>query len=134
MEGSRVGVCCGVPGRTRVASLAGRPSDTEGSSGDFCAPSVSSGLVDRSEEHTSELQSLRHLVCRLLLEKKKPGLYEAELNGGILLLRHKRALPGKGAAAEDEMLQPVLKGSFFFFNDAAPAEIYPLSLHAPLPI
>src|SRR5258705_734877 len=32
------------------------------------------GLPDlrrRSEEHTSELQSLRHLVCRLLLEKKK---------------------------------------------------------------
>src|SRR5205814_4529386 len=27
--------------------------------------------MDRSEEHTSELQSLRHLVCRLLLEKKK---------------------------------------------------------------
>src|ERR1035438_10795000 len=26
--------------------------------------------VNRSEEHTSELQSLRHLVCRLLLEKK----------------------------------------------------------------
>src|ERR1035438_10595864 len=29
------------------------------------------GWMDRSEEHTSELQSLRHLVCRLLLEKKK---------------------------------------------------------------
>src|SRR5262245_63200752 len=28
-------------------------------------------LRSRSEEHTSELQSLRHLVCRLLLEKKK---------------------------------------------------------------
>src|SRR5437899_9028176 len=27
--------------------------------------------LPRSEEHTSELQSLRHLVCRLLLEKKK---------------------------------------------------------------
>src|SRR5205823_10113878 len=27
--------------------------------------------VDRSEEHTSELQSLAYLVCRLLLEKKK---------------------------------------------------------------
>src|SRR5436853_5219131 len=27
-------------------------------------------IVGRSEEHTSELQSLRHLVCRLLLEKK----------------------------------------------------------------
>src|SRR5947199_5139981 len=28
-------------------------------------------VPERSEEHTSELQSLRHLVCRLLLEKKK---------------------------------------------------------------
>src|SRR5438045_9714840 len=28
----------------------------------------------RSEEHTSELQSLRHLVCRLLLEKKKTNI------------------------------------------------------------
>src|SRR2546425_4736372 len=28
-------------------------------------------LFDRSEEHTSELQSLAYLVCRLLLEKKK---------------------------------------------------------------
>src|SRR3989442_10861249 len=28
-------------------------------------------LVERSEEHTSELQSRPHLVCRLLLEKKK---------------------------------------------------------------
>src|SRR5258708_26231221 len=30
---------------------------------------------DRSEEHTSELQSPNHLVCRLLLEKKKQALY-----------------------------------------------------------
>src|SRR2546425_2435812 len=30
----------------------------------------------RSEEHTSELQSLAYLVCRLLLEKKKNQLYE----------------------------------------------------------
>src|ERR1035438_10761816 len=44
----------------------------------FTAPEVArlirTGTVDdaktRSEEHTSELQSLRHLVCRLLLEKK----------------------------------------------------------------
>src|ERR1039458_3131874 len=34
----------------------------------------------RSEEHTSELQSLRHLVCRLLLEKKK--LSHAGICGG----------------------------------------------------
>src|SRR5205814_5884762 len=32
---------------------------------------LGSGEGLRSEEHTSELQSLRHLVCRLLLEKKK---------------------------------------------------------------
>src|SRR5438045_9310829 len=36
------------------------------------AVTASPGLPrSRSEEHTSELQSLRHLVCRLLLEKKK---------------------------------------------------------------
>src|SRR2546425_4248374 len=37
-------------------------------------PGCSSGApagADRSEEHTSELQSLAYLVCRLLLEKKK---------------------------------------------------------------
>src|SRR5436853_5145271 len=34
----------------------------------------------RSEEHTSELQSLRHLVCRLLLEKKKKWKLQ---NGGV---------------------------------------------------
>src|SRR2546422_351302 len=34
-------------------------------------------LEDRSEEHTSELQSRLHLVCRLLLEKKKKqGIYD----------------------------------------------------------
>src|SRR2546429_5266270 len=31
-------------------------------------------LIERSEEHTSELQSRLHLVCRLLLEKKKKEL------------------------------------------------------------
>src|ERR1035438_10576167 len=30
-------------------------------------------FVERSEEHTSELQSLRHFLCRLLLEKKETG-------------------------------------------------------------
>src|SRR5258705_5393699 len=35
------------------------------------------GFKARSEEHTSELQSLRHLVCRLLLEKKKKRMSTA---------------------------------------------------------
>src|SRR5439155_18333902 len=35
------------------------------------APAADLAVPDRSEEHTSELQSRGHLVCRLLLEKKK---------------------------------------------------------------
>src|SRR5258708_15707067 len=35
-----------------------------------CSPGLPAGLRTRSEEHTSELQSPDHLVCRLLLEKK----------------------------------------------------------------
>src|SRR5690554_7550750 len=34
-------------------------------------------LIQRSEEHTSELQSRPHLVCRLLLEKKKQNNQES---------------------------------------------------------
>src|SRR5262245_62461987 len=37
-------------------------------------------LDARSEEHTSELQSLRHLVCRLLLEKKKNTTHKQTYN------------------------------------------------------
>src|SRR2546423_6625680 len=37
--------------------------------------SVESSGLTRSEEHTSELQSLAYLVCRLLLEKKKKHIY-----------------------------------------------------------
>src|SRR5262245_65296657 len=48
---------------TRTASGSPRPAWTRAS--------ASGKPTARSEEHTSELQSLRHLVCRLLLEKKK---------------------------------------------------------------
>src|SRR5262245_64275629 len=44
----------------------------------------------RSEEHTSELQSLRHLVCRLLLEKKK--LRAADLQGTVHAARRERSI------------------------------------------
>src|SRR2546425_4600152 len=36
-----------------------------------CSATSGTGTSGRSEEHTSELQSLAYLVCRLLLEKKK---------------------------------------------------------------
>src|SRR2546427_2729535 len=38
------------------------------------------GVVPRSEEHTSELQSQSNLVCRLLLEKKKKMKVEGYMN------------------------------------------------------
>src|SRR5687767_15769349 len=51
----------GVPGRAWLRHLAARlPRQPD-----------ASGRLHRSEEHTSELQSLAYLVCRLLLEKKK---------------------------------------------------------------
>src|SRR2546425_9563415 len=39
------------------------------------------GPEQRSEEHTSELQSLAYLVCRLLLEKKKPNTQKLNKGG-----------------------------------------------------
>src|SRR5690554_7476617 len=42
----------------------------------FAVKSNSNLAVLRSEEHTSELQSRPHLVCRLLLEKKKNNSYK----------------------------------------------------------
>src|SRR5438552_11539590 len=43
-------------------------------------------LVERSEEHTSELQSPDHLVCRLLLEKKKKIGISPTTNADLTLL------------------------------------------------
>src|SRR3712207_7636505 len=40
--------------------------------------------LERSEEHTSELQSRQYLVCRLLLEKKKTTLNPKYLNSSTL--------------------------------------------------
>src|SRR2546425_3821818 len=58
----------------RVASLGGEPVSADRltfSNLDDLAAIESSRFEKRSEEHTSELQSLAYLVCRLLLEKKK---------------------------------------------------------------
>src|SRR5690348_17957249 len=51
----------------------------------FCCSVFSSSMPSRSEEHTSELQSPVHLVCRLLLEKKK----EAEKTTVFLAIQWK---------------------------------------------
>src|SRR3989449_5163872 len=57
----RRGSSCGPPPPPASPCAAPRPTP----------PDRSPRAVTRSEEHTSELQSRLHLVCRLLLEKKK---------------------------------------------------------------
>src|SRR5258708_13963302 len=49
--------------------------------------------VPRSEEHTSELQSPDHLVCRLLLEKKKPSAFTFRERGYGRSLASRMRLP-----------------------------------------
>src|SRR5687767_1524705 len=73
----------------------------------------------RSQEHTSELQSLAYLVCRLLLEKKniRARWHTYHFDSFLLsfhLCHHMSYI--------------------FFFNDTATTEIYTLSLHDALPI
>src|SRR5262245_64606784 len=60
---------------TPFAAAAGRSVSTASLTMSFTPLTWSSRT--RSEEHTSELQSLRHLVCRLLLEKKKQHTHRA---------------------------------------------------------
>src|ERR1039457_389807 len=97
----------------------------------------------RSEEHTSELQSPCNLVCRLLLE----NITDPDLVSPILHPFSYHLAVGRGPHANQhrrrhclrehlgvprsmhQLLFPVL-----FFNDTAPTEIYPLSLHDALPI
>src|SRR5689334_22121120 len=82
----------------------------------------------RSEEHTSELQSQFHLVCRLLLEKKK--LHWASyttVTRGLAARQGGRTVQASAAA--------YLRDSFiFFFHHSATTDIYTLSLHDALPI
>src|SRR5258705_9105103 len=56
-------------GLARLIALLDRSGDRAGAVRAF--ETFRRTVQQRSEEHTSELQSLRHLVCRLLLEKKK---------------------------------------------------------------
>src|ERR1039457_5760538 len=101
------------------------------------------GLVTRSEEHTSELQSPCNLVCRLLLEKKNQQPERDHVRTTAIPQRHwsrvlspPMCLRGRISVWRLRRAERRLGGLwlFSFFNDAAPTEIYPLPLHAPLPI
>src|SRR2546422_649556 len=94
----------------------------------------------RSEEHTSELQSRLHLVCRLLLEKKKtttatmtvcttrPRVTSIEGRSRPVAFHPMRT------SLASNMPASTVASHFFFFNDTATTEIYTLSLHDALPI
>src|ERR1039458_6934301 len=84
--------------------------------------------ASRSEEHTSELQSLRHLVCRLLLEKKKQAIFRRSAGDEDTNDAERLSF--------DPTMRQVVGGraTELFFNDTATTEIYTLSLHDALPI
>src|ERR1039458_3776410 len=109
----------------------------------------------RSEEHTSELQSLRHLVCRLLLERcgahrdlhSFPTRRSSDLIGRgpewhVFRACHRSCFLyfGEGAGAADRKSTRLnsshlgISYAVFCLKDAAPTEIYTLSLHDALPI
>src|SRR5471032_3259296 len=96
----------------------------------------------RSEEHTSELQSHHDLVCRLLLEKKKnhrEPRTESNKNNHTTspttpVGYHDQARPDGRCDGESTGRSRLSILPFFFFNDTATTEIYTLSLHDALPI
>src|SRR5256885_448631 len=107
--------------------------------------------AQRSEEHTSELQSPCNLVCRLLLEKKKPDpLPELDHSASTRSDHSPRPMYygspqfficGKAVPLARTIpfvatlvVMPGGVSRFFFFNDTATTEIYTLSLHDALPI
>src|SRR6266487_3569331 len=95
------------------------------------------GVEPRSEEHTSELQSPVHLVCRLLLEKKK-GAVEPCLGRkiGIIVIPRPAVIVAPYIEARIALVLVVARAdslSFFFIRTPTP-EIYTLSLHDALPI
>src|SRR3954465_10744013 len=106
-------------------------------------PSSGVQTCARSEEHTSELQSHDNIVCRLLLEKKKNVPHgELRLRPHTLTWKRPPHMRPPHAAKQKTpppplppLRPPPTRPSLsFFFNDPAPPEIYPLSLHDPFPI
>src|SRR3989304_1712823 len=106
-----------------------------------CPFSNSSAPRLRSEEHTSELQSRLHLVCRLLLEKKNKEKNQTGVRGATARTERSRdgamLPPHLWSQRYDVFATPTCADpfvAFFFFNDTATTEIYTLSLHDALPI
>src|ERR1019366_1780793 len=83
----------------------------------------------RSEEHTSELQSLTNLVCRLLLEKKQ------DVQAIVEKLEIIPTLKSDGLEAIDLPRVIIRRPEFaLFFNVPATTEPYSLTPHRALPV
>src|SRR3712207_7090711 len=67
--------CPAVSSKVTTLCQVALPSSPEFTASGKPAAGRSSRVLNRSEEHTSELQSRQYLVCRLLLEKKKTTLF-----------------------------------------------------------
>src|ERR1035438_3898643 len=96
----------------------------------------------RSEEHTSELQSLRHLVCRLLLEKKymylaTPCLMQVLSSASAVFCHPLRTTAAPTSlpisAAAKAATQTYSTAVCFFFNATATPGFSPLPLRAVFP-
>src|SRR5690606_13991488 len=91
--------------------------------------------TDRSEEHTSELQSRENLVCRLLLEKKKHGIAKVRRTSSET---HPDTAPrpSRPAPLRSRQAARAHVGAFHRHSSRVPAAAarYPLSLHDALPI
>src|ERR1039458_9482970 len=89
----------------------------------------------RSEEHTSELQSLRHLVCRLLLEKKQKYSHRLLIRGDeqfvcvylspVLRGLRREVLPAQRRA--DAVFRGLPCFAFFFFKERGVPKSLPFS-------
>src|ERR1017187_6397492 len=84
---------------------------------------------DRSEEHTSELQSPMYLVCRLLLEKKNFKISCADKVCISLVIR------ARGTGVDECLLSTRTLSSclFFFFKDPRTPKFSPFPLPAAFP-
>src|ERR1039457_3581540 len=97
--------------------------------------------TNRSEEHTSELQSPCNLVCRVLLRMKR---YTATTNAcasrqatasrQLWAADRSAGIRQEGVPGAILQVSPPLEVGHVFFNDTATTKIYTLSLHDALPI
>src|SRR6202158_3616748 len=98
----------------------------------LCLWSVPTVMLSRSEEHTSELQSPRYLVCRLLLEKISLHQHERRRNIQAARVGAKILRPSHTRKTQPLSLRLCLDRLFFFFKWRGRPRILTFSPSPPL--